>query len=202
MAVINFSSASSRGYKFSYRLTVIINFSSLAWLLLARHVQAPSSWTAFARYSFGLIVAWSPCLSSFKLNGLCTIFLQPCGCAPSRRYWFTNCLTAIIDFFFRLHGNLRLTAMSTFSSPHGDDQLLPCLTAVSRPHGNSSGSHPHHSFLRLTAIHLSRWYHHWFCISGQYHHQFGLTQAISSSIWPHPGNIIIDSASPPCPSGR
>jgi hypothetical protein len=86
---------------------------------------------------------------------------------------------AIINFFFCLHGDLHHTAMLTFSSPQGNDRLFLCLTAVSLPHGDSSGSHPPHSFLRLTAI----------CLFGRYHHQFGLTAVsllvVVSSISPH-----------------
>jgi hypothetical protein len=69
--------------------------------------------------------------------------------------------------------------MSTFSLPQGDDRLFLCLTAVSPPHSDSSGSHPPHSFLRLTAI----------CLSGQYNNRFGLItmplRGVVSSISPH-----------------
>jgi hypothetical protein len=90
----------------------------------------------------------------------------------------------------------RLTGMSTFSLPQGNDQLFLHLMAVSPPHGDSSGSHPPHSFLCLMAI----------CLSRQYHHRFGLTWAMSSLIWHHcrvpPGSSIFYFASPPRPSGQ
>ncbi len=80
---------------------------------------------AFARCSFSSIVACSPCSSSFKLNGFCTIFLWPYSRAPSRQYFFGLAAApplGDIDLLFA--SRRRLTAI-----------LFNRLAAV--PHGNS-----------------------------------------------------------------
>ncbi len=63
------------------------------WLLLASRVQAPLSWLAFAG---------------------CTPW--PCGRVPSRRYRFSICLTANVNFF--------LPATWRFAPPHIDIDFL------------------------------------------------------------------------------
>jgi hypothetical protein len=72
----------------------------LVWLSLACHVRAPSSWTAFAGYSFGLIVACLPCLSSFELNRLCTIAFArySFGLAAAPRHGNINFLIALRQY--------------------------------------------------------------------------------------------------------
>ncbi len=150
------------------------------------------SWTAFARYSFGLTAA--PNHSN--------IFLRPYSRAPSQRYsfghtaaphhgdiplalqlrpihgdiffglatmphgnnwYFILCLTARVDFILP-DGNSRLTAISIFSSPHGDNLFF-----------FASWQEPI-SFC-LTAIHASRWYRISLCL-----------MAIIHFSWPHGKN--------------
>jgi hypothetical protein len=110
-----------------------------ARLLLAHHVQAPSSWTAFARYSFGLTAVpphgnISLALRLRPLLGI-LIYYSPHGGA-SRQFFLTalrRCLTAIL-FILPCSGAYR-------------QFFLTCLAVV--PQGDSFSSA---SWRRLSAI--------------------------------------------------
>jgi hypothetical protein len=150
-----------------------LSWLKTCWLLLACCVRALMSWTAFARYSFGLTAAphWTAFARySFGLTAaphhgniplalqprpITAIFLRPYSRTPSRRYSFG--LTAA-----PIHGDIffGLAAM-----PHGDNwfhsRLLVAISVFSLPHGDNQfffASRQEPISFRLTAIRATRRY--------------------------------------------
>jgi hypothetical protein len=85
-------------------------------------------------FFLGLIVACSPCSSSFMLNGVCTIFLWPdCRLLP---------IFELLQAERPLHNILLalrpgpLLAISIYYSPHGDNRFFLLPTRQFAPHGD------------------------------------------------------------------
>jgi hypothetical protein len=207
MAISIFYLPHSKDQFFFRLLTAILIFYSLHgedqffYCLLTAKIDF--SFASSRQYQFSICLIANINFSSTSSRpyqfSICLTAKNDFSSTSSRQNRFTICLTAIIDFS-SAYTAIRLTAIS---NPHGGIffGLTPCLTAMrtfSLPHGGFSASR---RFLCLTAILPA---HIWLTSASP----FSLPRsnmplrAISLSIWPHPGDIIIDLASPPCLSGQ